>query len=214
MESGCMQSSTKDDGLATEHPKFKAGAELRDKVLGAAGRLFNEGGYQNVSMRRIADEVGCSQMAMYRHFPDKNALMQQLCVDLYEQFTLKLHKQFDLLENPKERLRQAMRQFLMLSIKNPHHYRLVFLDPAASAQGRALRAKVAEPALAYFRKNLRLSLPAGTTEAIVDQRLHQLLACQHGMSVLLITHPNVYRITKEAALRELEYVLDLLITVV
>jgi hypothetical protein len=31
------------------------------------------------------------------------------------------------------------------------------------------------------------------------------------MSVLLITYPHVYRITKEAALRELEGLLDLLL---
>ncbi|WP_420236112.1 TetR/AcrR family transcriptional regulator [Telmatobacter bradus] len=162
-------------------------------------------------MRRIADEVGCSQMAMYRHFPDKNALMQQLCADLYERFTLKLHKRLDQLENPRERLRHAMRQFVSLSVKNPHHYKLVFLDPAADAQGRELRAKVAEPALAYFRKNLCEALPANTPENVVAERLHQLIASLHGMSVLLITYPHVYRITQEDALRELEYVFDLLL---
>jgi AcrR family transcriptional regulator len=201
----------KKSDLTVEHPKFKAGSELREKVLDAASRLFAEGGLAYVSMRRIADEVGCSQMAMYRHFPDKDALMQQLCVDLYERFTLKMHKQYDLIKNPKDRLRQAMRQFVTLSIKNPHHYRLVFLDPAANEQGRALRAKVADPALSYFRKNLCLSLPPGTPEAIVDERLHQLIACMHGMAVLLITHPHVYKISKDAALRELEYIFDLLL---
>jgi len=201
----------KKSDLPAEHPKFKAGSELREKVLDATSRLFAEGGLPNVSMRRIADEVGCSQMAMYRHFPDKDALMQQLCIDLYERFTLKMHKQYDLLEDPKERLRQAMRQFVTLSIKNPHHYRLVFLDPAANEQGRALRAKVADPALSYFRKNLCLALPSGTPEAVVDERLHQLIASMHGMAVLLITHPHVYKISKDAALRELGYIFDLLL---
>ena len=86
-----------------------------------------------------------------------------------------------------------------------------FLDPAANAQGRELRARVATPAIAYFRKNLCQALPSGTPEHVVEERLHQLLACQHGMSVLLITYPHVYRITKEAALRELECLLDLLL---
>jgi AcrR family transcriptional regulator len=206
-----MCSAKQENGPTADHTKFKAGAELRERVLLVADRLFAEGGYQNVSMRRIACEIGCSQMAMYRHFPDKDALMQQLCVDLYERFTLKLHKQFDLLESPRERLRQAMHQFVVLSVKNPHHYRLAFLDPAANAQGRELRARVATPAIAYFRKNLCQALPSGTPEHVVEERLHQLIACQHGMSVLLITYPHVYRITKEAALRELEGLLDLLL---
>jgi AcrR family transcriptional regulator len=207
-----MYSTLKGSSSAADRVKFKAGSELRERVLLVAGRLFTEGGCQNVSMRRIADEIGCSQMAMYRHFPDKDALMQQLCVDLYERFTLKLHKRFDQLENPRERLRQALRQFVTLSVKNPHHYRFAFLDPVANAHGRELRARVAEPALAYFRKNLRQALPSGTPEHVVEERLHQLIACQHGMSVLLITYPHVYQITKESALRELECVFDLLLT--
>jgi AcrR family transcriptional regulator len=203
---------TKKSDLPTEHPKFKAGAELRARVLEAASRLFDDGGYENVSARRIADDVGCSQMAMYRHFKDKEALMQQLCIDLYEQFTLRLHGQFDQIEDPKERLWQVMRQFITLSIKNPHHYRLVFLTPQVSEQAKNLRNKVADPALAYFRKNLKLALPPGTGDAVVEQRMHQLIAFQHGIAVLLITYPHVYKITKEAALRELEYVYELLLT--
>jgi AcrR family transcriptional regulator len=209
-----MQRTIRNSDTAVNHPKLKAGSELREKVLKSAGRLFSEGGYKHVSMRRIAEEVGCSQMAMYRHFPDKDALMQQLCVDLYEQFTIRMHKQFALLEDPRERLWKAMQQFLTLSIKNPHHYRLVFLYSNTDEQGLALRSTVANSALAYFRGNLSQALPSGTSEVVVDERLHQLLACLHGMSVLLITHPRVYRINREVALRELKYVLDLLLTTV
>ena len=207
-----MSNPVKSSSSVMDHPKFKAGADLRQKVLDAASRLFAEGGYQHVSMRRIAQDVGCSQMAMYRHFPDKDALMQQLCIDLYEQFTLKLHRQFDQNEDPRERIRQAIRQFITLSVKNPHHYRLAFLTPSIGAEGQDLRRKVADPALAYYRKNLRLALPSNTPDSVVEARLHQLLACQHGMAVLLITHPHVYKITKETALRELEAMFELLIT--
>jgi len=194
-------------------PKFKAGAELRERVLETASKLFAEGGYENVSIRRIAEDVGCSQMAMYRHFADKEALMQQLCIDLYEQFTIRLHKTYDLIEDPKERLRQMIRQFITLSIKNPYHYRLVFLTSSSSEQAQNLRNRAAEPALAYFRKALRLALPTDLPEILVEQRMHQLLACLHGMAVLLITHPHTYKITKASALRELEYVFELLLAV-
>ncbi|MDR3723411.1 MAG: TetR/AcrR family transcriptional regulator [Terracidiphilus sp.] len=204
-----MSTSVKKSSPPAYQPKFKAGAELRERVLNAARKLFAEGGSQNVSMRRIAEDVGCSQMAMYRHFSDKDALMQQLCIDLYESFTLKLHKHYDLIAEPKERLRQAMHNFVTLSAKNPHHYRLVFLESTSDEQ--KLRTKIADPAIAYFRKQLCLALSPGTPDAVIDERLHQLIACQHGMAVLLITRPHVYRITKDAALRELDYVLDLLL---
>jgi AraC-like DNA-binding protein len=50
--------------------KAKPSLDLRSRIIDAAGKLFAEHGYQSVSMRRVADLAGCSQMAMYRHFKD------------------------------------------------------------------------------------------------------------------------------------------------
>jgi AcrR family transcriptional regulator len=187
-----------------EQRKFKAGEELRSRLLDAASRLFGEAGYEDVSIRSIALAAGCSQMAMYRHFPDKEALIRHLCTELYRQFTTALHDRFDYLPDPVERLRRALRHFVLLSLKNPHHYRLTFLAPTIDAQSIEMRNSAANPAISYFRQNLKLALPAGSSEELVEERLHQILACLHGMTIMLITHPRSYRLSKEAALRQLE----------
>lgn len=189
--------------------KFKAGDELRRRLLEAASRLFGEFGYERISIRSIAQEVGCSQMAMYRHFPNKEALIRHLCTELYQQFTIQLHDKFDYLPDPRERLRQALRNFVLLSLKNPHHYRLTFLVPALDEQGLEMRYAAANPAISYFRENLRLALPNGSGDHLVEERLHQILATLHGMTIMLITHPRTYRLTKDAALRQLESAFDI-----
>jgi AcrR family transcriptional regulator len=189
--------------------KFKAGDELRRRLLDAASRLFGEFGYERVSIRSIAREAGCSQMAMYRHFPDKEALIRHLCTELYRQFTSQLHEKFDYLPDPRERLRQALRNFVLLSVKNPHHYRLTFLVPAVDEQGLEMRHTAANPAISYFRKNLKLALPAGSSDRLVEERLHQILASLHGMTVMLITNPRAYRLTRESAIRQLESAFDI-----
>jgi AcrR family transcriptional regulator len=187
--------------------KFKAGAELRRRILEASSRLFAEVGYHNVSMRKIAEEAGCSTMAAYRHFPDKNALFQQLCVDLYVEFAT-LHHKLSHVSDAKERLKHTMRDFIILSCKHPHHYRLTFLTPPMDEQTRELRVKITKPIIAYFQENLRLLLPAGTPDAVVEERLHQILAALHGMAVMLTTHPRVYGMTIEKAIRELNSAFD------
>jgi len=192
-----------------EPRKFKAGDELRRRLLEAASRLFGEFGYERVSIRSIAQEVGCSQMAMYRHFPDKETLIRHLCTELYQQFTIQLHDKFDYLPDPKERLRQALRNFVLLSVKNPHHYRLTFLVPTVDEQGLAMRHAAANPAISYFRQNLRYALPQGSSNELVEERLHQILATLHGMTVMLITHPRAYKLTRDAALRQLESAFDI-----
>lgn len=188
----------------TPRPKFKAGTELRSRVLEAASQLFAEEGYQNVSIRRIAQVAGCSQMAMYRHFPDKAALIRHLCVELYTNLTDQLHDKLDLLEDPKERLFESGRRFLELSIKNPHHYRLTFLTPLPDEGSMELRTGVAIPAIAYFRKNLKLSLPANTPEDVLEEKLRLSFACLHGLAVLLTTYPKAYGISKQKAFRDFE----------
>lgn len=192
-----------------QNPRFKAGEELRSRLLAAASRLFGKEGYDNVSIRRIAEEAGCSQMAMYRHFPDKEALIRYLCTELYQQFTMQAHEKFDYLADPRERLWMAMRHFVLLSVKNPHHYRLTFLVPAIDAQAIEMRNAAANPAIAYFRQNLKLALPSGTSDQLVEERLHQILAVQHGITVMLINNPRVYRINRETALAELEAAFDI-----
>ncbi len=54
---------------------------MRERIIETASRIFIDEGYENVSMRRVAQEAGCSQMAMYRHFANKEALTQH---NLYE----------------------------------------------------------------------------------------------------------------------------------
>ncbi len=196
--------------LESRHPKFKAGAELRERILETASRLFAEAGYQNVSMRRIAEEVGCSTMAAYHHFHDKNALFQQLCIDLFDQFAT-LHHKLGHVSDPRERLKQTMRDFIILSIKYPHHYRLTFLTPPVDEQAQELRVKMTKPITAYFHENLRQVLPPDASDAVAEQRLHQILACLHGTAVMLTTNPRAYGLTIKKALRELNSVFDLIL---
>jgi AcrR family transcriptional regulator len=196
-----------------ERKTFKAGEELRIRILEAASQLFGKEGYENVSIKRIAEEAGCSQMAMYRHFPDKSSLIRHLCTELYRQFTIHLHEKYDSLPDPKERLLRALRDFILISHKNPHHYRLTFVMPTHDFCMGAVREGGTNPAFSYFRQTLKLALPAGTSAELVEERLHQILALLHGMTVMLITRPRSYGLTKENALRQFELAFDILLNV-
>jgi len=154
-------------------------------------------------MRRIAEEAGCSPMAAYYHFHDKGALFEQLCIDLYGRFATMLHNS-DHLSDPEEQLRQTMRDFISLSIKFPHHYRLTFLTPPKDKQAQELRVKITRPIIACFRESIRLVLPPGASEAVTEERLHQILACVHGMAVMLTTNPRAYGLNIEKAVQELD----------
>src|SRR6185436_13147919 len=55
-------------------------AETRQLILNAARELFTKEGYAETSMRRIADQIGYTATAIYHHFQDKDALLNELCL--------------------------------------------------------------------------------------------------------------------------------------
>ncbi len=64
------------DSTARDRPP-----DIRERILGEAGRLFLACGYRAMSMREIAEAVGVSKPALYYHFTDKETLFVALLND-------------------------------------------------------------------------------------------------------------------------------------
>ena len=62
----------------------------RDIILSAALELVDDAGLSALSLRSLGKRLGVSQAAFYRHFPDKEALLEGICEQLwrltYERF--------------------------------------------------------------------------------------------------------------------------------
>jgi len=50
----------------------------RDRILAAAERIYQREGPSGLTLRSVASAVGVTPMAIYRHFRDKDALVQAL----------------------------------------------------------------------------------------------------------------------------------------
>jgi AcrR family transcriptional regulator len=177
---------------------------LRARLVEAAGRLFVEHGYEHLSMRRVAQEVGCSQMAMYRHFANKEALTQHLCAQLYSQFTQKMHRQMDAADHPWERIRIFTSALIEFASDYPGHYSLIFLQRYSDPSVMAERERLGQEFLRSIRKIIREALPPKTASQEVDMRLRQIVSCLHGTAALLIAHPEAYGLTRRRAVRNVE----------
>lgn len=60
-------------------------AGTADRILAAARALFEREGAHAVSMRRIAEAVGLTPMAIYRHFPNREALLKRISDDSFDE---------------------------------------------------------------------------------------------------------------------------------
>ena len=55
----------------------------KEKIFDVSLDLFSKKGYDSVSLREIADEVGIKKSSIYSHYPSKEAIL----IDIFEYFT-------------------------------------------------------------------------------------------------------------------------------
>ena len=101
-------------------------------ILDAARDLFVAEGYQNVSIRKIADRIEYSPAAIYSYFPSKDDIFFALAE---EGFHLLFHAEcppgeppLDELDDPIDALRAAFWHFYQFSRKHPEYFALMFVD--------------------------------------------------------------------------------------
>jgi AcrR family transcriptional regulator len=90
-----------------------------EKILKAAHKVFEREGADAVSMRRIAEAVGITPMAIYRHFPNRDALLKKLSDD---SFNSAAHEWESRSRNPNvmKRLLALFEPYLDYALTHPH----------------------------------------------------------------------------------------------
>jgi len=59
-------------------------SELRSATLAAARDLIKNEGYEGLTLRKLAQRMQCSPMALYTYFADKQALLTALALEGFE----------------------------------------------------------------------------------------------------------------------------------
>jgi AcrR family transcriptional regulator len=124
------------------------------KIVSAAQRLLDRQGAEAVTMRRVAAAVGVTPMALYRHFEDRDALLNTLADAGFEELARRVGA-LDLPEDPEKQLRRILDVFLDFALEQPHLFELMFLHKRAGARqfpgdfrtGKSPTAKFAAAAL-------------------------------------------------------------------
>jgi AcrR family transcriptional regulator len=107
-------------------------AKTRDRILAAAERIHQREGLESVSMRRIADEVGLTAMALYRHFRHKEALLDALVDEGFVRWERYLAAAATA-PTPVERVRGGLTAYVGFALGEPKLFQLMYLVPRGSA---------------------------------------------------------------------------------
>ena len=163
--------------------------ELRRTILDSAREAFAQDGYENLSMRALAERIGCSHGSIYLHFKDKEELFDCLVEESFAQLAEGLAaltppgKKID----PVELLKKAGRAYVEFGLNNPSAYEFAFV------LRRPGTSHAQKPHLAYERLQSIVKRCIGEKRIRrigTDTASQAIWTAVHGVTSLLIFRPN------------------------
>jgi AcrR family transcriptional regulator len=183
--------------------KVREKEELRQLILDAARDLFVREGYENVSMRKIADKIEYSPASIYTYFNDKDEILDCLCEETF----LKLHREKmaalqQIKGDPLGLLKKGMETYIRFGLEHPDHYTVTFMLKAAPYEKPGSRgtrkAKTGRQCFDDMRNIVLRCMEEGKIkQADLEETSQALWAGIHGVTALLITLPGFPFVERE-----------------
>jgi AcrR family transcriptional regulator len=183
--------------------------DTRARIAAATRRILEDEGAGAVSMRRIAAECGVSAMAPYWHFPNREALLEEVCAAAFEEVAADWRSR-GRPDDPLADLWAAADLLLDFALARPRLYDYMFTAPRPGARrypddfaaGRSPTLNILIDALtrAIRQGILRDDDPVALALTLAAQ-LHGLIALHHGGRIALpdpdfrtLCHQNLRRV--------------------
>ncbi len=182
--------------MTTDHRRRRGtGHELRDVVISVATDLLAElGDVDALTMRAVATAAGVTPPSVYRHFPDKQALVRAIITERFDMFTSVLRSAAASGgEQPMARLEAMSRAYVSSGLEQPGHYRVLFSAMNAGPAGLGLPGGAEHPGAASYRtlvEAVAACLPVRRRAGALALAT-ELWASLHGIVDLRITKPEL-----------------------
>jgi len=177
--------------MGVKERKLRQKKFLRQEILDAASELFVKEGFENVSMRRIAEKIEYSPTTIYLYFRDKAELLEQVCHETFARLTAHLTRIFEQPGDPAERLKRGLLAYIHFGLENPHHYRATFMMPIPEGFDQEKYKRPDSPGMQAFdflRRSVYDCIAAGKFQSSDPEIISQTLwSGVHGITSLLIT---------------------------
>jgi AcrR family transcriptional regulator len=160
----------------------------------AALEVFATEGYQQLSMRRLAEKVEYSPTTIYLYFKDKAELFECVCEETFAQLSAIFLGIVNSSSDPFEILRQCCRAYVDFGLQHPDQYTVAFLlDSGQRLAPHEVMEKFPNAMDVFFQ--LRCGVADCTTkgemaDADPDLISQVVWAGLHGITSLLIIKPS------------------------
>ena len=169
--------------------KSRQKENTRQEILDAARDLFVNEGYDNVSMRKIAEKVEYAPGTIYLHFKDKAEILDTLCEQTFQKLWERMEAIRNDTGNPVDALRRGLRTYIQFGLDNPNQYIVTFVLAKQHPAGH--HPDVSNPAMSCFdclRGTVRKCIEGGyIIGGDVEDTAQAIWTAIHGVTALLVS---------------------------
>jgi len=170
-------------------PRFLSEKEVDDfraRLVDAATRRFTERGVAGVTLRGLADEVGCSRMTPYRYFQNKEDILAAVRAAAFSRLADATEAAASRASGPLQRLEYGGRAYLRFAARNPDQYRLMFEISKRDEETYPELAKQLARSRSWMTEWAEESISAGLIEGDPKMVMQLYWAGMHGVIALEI----------------------------
>ena len=153
--------------------------ERRQEILEALARMLEQNKGERITTASLAEAVGVSEAALYRHFPSKGKMFEDLIKFIEETIFTRINRILDEERTAHGRIKQIMVLLLGFAEKNPGISRLIQGDVLVG-ETKKLRDRICQ-----FFDRLETQIKQVLREGELDGEVRQPVA--HSARLLLTT---------------------------
>ena len=160
--------------------------DLRSALIDTGLRLIAEKESGDIGLREVARETGVSATAVYRHFPDKHALLGALAEQGYDKLADDQEAAGARAKSIGEAFRASGRAYVYFAIANPALFRLMTSRTVSTSDCDSGSVVGENRAGQLLRDNIAALLPGDASDQTKEIAVVQAFALVHGLAQLVL----------------------------
>lgn len=160
--------------------------DLRAALIEEGLKLIDQGPAEALSLREIARNAGVSATAVYRHFPDKAALLGALCLEGHARMAAAFQKAMASAPPGKEAFNAMGRAYVYFALAHPALFRLMMAQAAGPVPAPPPSAGAGADGMQMLVNAIDGLFGAGMPQPVREARRLKAWSLVHGLAMLML----------------------------
>ncbi len=171
--------------MGIKERKQQEKSEMRELIQKTAMNLFLENGFENITIRHIAEKIEYSPATIYLYFKNKDEILYTLRREGFEELYRRQKNSLNL-KDPMKRLLMQGEAYISFALENPEYYDLMFMMRGPGIKEMNCK-DIGLESYELLKNNVKECMESGLfPDTNIDLAAFSLWSYVHGIASLLI----------------------------